>query len=189
MFDNGEFALTLNATNGSITSGPIGLLSTPAGVDLDATQAISVGDVTINDGPINIDAGTDLTAGNVTIASGGNASSEPIRINAGGNINVGNVAAIDGLSIIAGGSLTGGDLRGTGATATAGGAVDLGNVLIFNGVANGDNITISGTAVSVLSATANTATGNTIDIDASSGPVTIGSADSCLLYTSDAADD
>nr|WP_137677929.1 hypothetical protein [Parerythrobacter lutipelagi] len=174
IFDAGEFALTLNATNGSITSGPIGSLTAVAGVDLDATQAISIGDLAINDGPIRIDAGTTLGAGDITINQGGFVSNESIAINAGGDTTLGNVAAIDELTITSGGSLDALSLRATGITATAAGAVNIGDATIFNGVAGGGGITITGTSIILGSADASTLVGNDILLDAVAGGMTLG---------------
>ena len=174
IFDAGEFAVTLNATNGSIVGGPVGSITALAGMDLDATQAIEFGDMLVNDGPITIDAGTTLTTGDITINQGGLVSNESIFINAGSDTSLGNVVAIDAVTVTSGGLLTAASLRGTGINATAAGAVEIGDATIFNGVAGGGGITISGTSIKLDSADASTAVGNDIALTATAGGLTLG---------------
>ncbi|TRD12232.1 hypothetical protein FGU71_10405 [Erythrobacter insulae] len=186
IFDAGEFALTLNATNGSITSGSIGSLTSLSGVDLDATQAINVGDILVNDGQILIDAGTTLNAGTVRVTQGGGVSVESVVINSGGDMVLGDTRAQDNLTITSGGSLTTGSLTGVGVVATATGAVDVGDVSNFSGVANGQNIVISGASIAIDSAVANTSAGNAVTLTATSGDITIGTVDANGSLTVDA---
>lgn len=167
-------AVTLNAIAGQVLGSNTGAINALTNVAIDATTSITVGDVLTNDGTMLINAGTTLTAGALNIATGGLASNERMELDSGGDMLLGAVRAQDTLTITSGGGLTAASLSGVGIAASATGTVDIGDANIFNGVANGDNIIISGTSINLDSADAPTATGAAITLDATAGAITLG---------------
>lgn len=160
--------LLLTATNGDITAvGAAGLVAGRV-LDLEATQAIAVGDVS-SDLSIALTAGTSVTAGDVTSTGADTIADERISIVAGDDVSLGTVDAVDGLTIT-GAGLNATALDGQSVTATMTGAIDVGtatsettialsgtSIVLDNGDAPG-NITLGATAGAIELGTINSET-------------------------------
>lgn len=158
--------LLLTATNGNITGVGAAGLAGGRVLDLDATQAIVVGDIE-SDLSIALTAGTSVTAGNLTSIGTDTLGDERIDIVAGGDVSLGTVDAIDALTIT-GAGLTATALDGQSVTATMTGVIDVG------AASSETTIALSGTAITLDNGDA---AGN-ITLDSSAGGIVLGTVNS-----------